>query len=292
MMEIVWPLAKERQLTIDLVASPVNQLYILADRQRLKQVLLNLINNAIKYNKVGGSIKLMTELIPETENGIKPVRISVADTGIGIRPENIPHLFNPFERIGAENTATEGTGLGLAVVKKLVDAMGGSVGVSSTPGEGSTFWIEFPLTNGQTTHLESTDAYGVTNTGLSDLQGTILYIEDNISNIELVEQILFAHCPNIRLISNMNGKEAVRMAKEYTPDLILLDLNLPDIHGSEVLDLLRIDPETGNIPIVVISADATAQQLERLKRKGADDYLTKPLDVKELLNMITKIFRK
>jgi PAS domain S-box-containing protein len=291
MMEIVWPLVKERHLTIDLIGSNINQLYIHADRQRLKQVLLNLINNAIKYNKTGGSIKIDTSLMPVNERGFTPVRISVTDTGIGIPSEKISLLFNPFERIGAEQSTTEGTGLGLAVVKKLVDAMNGTVGVESIPGEGSTFWIELPLTDSQLKQFDSSENYNDFDNSLANRAGTILYIEDNVSNIELVEQILIAHCNNIRLISNMNGNEAVRMAMEYHPDLILLDLNLPGMHGSEVLELLRSNENTGKIPVVIISADATAQQLEKLKKKGADYYLTKPLDVKELLRMINKTIR-
>jgi PAS domain S-box-containing protein len=291
MMEIVWPLIKERQLTVDLTGSNMNQLYILADRQRLKQVLLNLINNAIKYNKTGGSIKIDSSLMPENERGFSSVRISITDTGIGILPEKISLLFNPFERIGAEQSATEGTGLGLAVVKKLVDAMNGTVGVESRLGEGSTFWIELPFTKSQLNQFDSSENYNDFDNSLFNRAGTILYIEDNVSNIELVEQIIFAHCNNIRLISNMNGNETVSMAMKYHPDLILLDLNLPDMHGSEVLEQLRSNENTGKIPVVIISADATPQQLEKLKKKGADYYLTKPLDVKELLKMISKTIR-
>jgi CheY-like chemotaxis protein len=286
MMEIVSPLARERQLTLDLMDSKDNHLFILADRQRLKQVLLNLINNAIKYNKTGGSIWISTALPEENEHGITPVRISITDTGIGIRAESIPMLFNPFERIGAEISATEGTGLGLAVVKKLVDAMGGTVGVESVVGTGSTFWIELPQTDSPLRQFDKSENYNDFDSSLTNKSGTILYIEDNVSNIELVEQILLAHCSNIRLISNMNGNEAVRMAHEYSPDLILLDLNLPDMHGSEVFDLLKNDEVTRKIPVVIISADATTKQLERLKLKGAEEYLTKPLDVKELLKVV------
>jgi PAS domain S-box-containing protein len=289
MMEIVWPLAKERHLTLDLLDSKESHLFVLADRQRLKQVLLNLINNAIKYNKTGGSIKISTSLGVRNGHGITPVRISIADTGIGIRAEYISRLFNPFERIGAEISATEGTGLGLAVVKKLVGAMGGSVGVESVVGDGSTFWIELPQTDAMLNRFDKSENYNDFDSSLTNKSGTILYIEDNVSNIELVEQILQAHCNNIRLISNMNGNEAVRMAREYHPDLILLDLNLPDMHGSEVFDLLKGDEETRKIPVVIISADATSKQLEKLKLKGVDDYLTKPIDVKELLKVVNKM---
>ncbi|MEI7422184.1 MAG: PAS domain S-box protein [Prolixibacteraceae bacterium] len=291
MMEIVWPLAKDKQLTLDLIGSNANQLYILADRQRLKQVLLNLINNAIKYNKPGGSVKLFTDLMPENDLGFAPIRISISDTGIGILPEKISRLFQPFERIGAEVTSTEGTGLGLAVVKKLISAMGGTVGVESVAGEGSTFWIELPQTIGQLEQFEKSEIHNEFNGSLKNKTGTILYIEDNLSNIELIEQILFSNCNHLRLISNMYGKEAVRMALEYKPNLILLDLNLPDMHGSEVLEQLRSNVETKDIPVVVISADATSQQPEKLLQKGAAGFLTKPLDIRELLNMFNKMIR-
>jgi PAS domain S-box-containing protein len=288
MMEIVWPLAKDRQLTLDLISSNLDQLYVLADRQRLKQVLLNLISNAVKYNIPGGSIWISATLMTENVHGSVPVRISITDTGLGIARESISRLFNPFERVGAENSATEGTGLGLAVVKKLVEAMGGSVGVESVVGEGSTFWIDLPQTESQLKQFNKSENYTDFVHSLSNLAGTILYIEDNTSNIELVEQILFSHCNLIKLISNRNGRDALRLALEHRPDLILLDLNLPDMHGSEVLDLLRSNPDARQIPVVVISADATAQQLEKLKKKGAEDYLTKPLDVREFLKMINR----
>lgn len=291
MMEIVWPLARDRKLTLDLIGSPVNQFYVLADRQRLKQVLLNLINNAIKYNKIGGSIKVSTSLITGNTNDVVNIRISVTDTGIGIHPESLPHLFNPFERIGADKSNTEGTGLGLAVAKKLVEAMGGTVGVESIYNEGSTFWIELPQAENQLKQLDKLENFNELENGLGNKSGTILYIEDNLPNIELIEQILFAHCKNIKLISNMNGKEAVRMAKEYNPDMILLDLNLPDIHGSEVLVQLRSDQNTSAIPVIVISADATPQQLEKLMKRGANDYLTKPLDVRILLKLINSTIK-
>jgi PAS domain S-box-containing protein len=282
-MDIIHPLASARKLKIELVKSPDNLIFVKSDRQRLKQVFLNLLNNAIKYNRDGGAITIKTELVRENYHEIETVRISITDTGIGISSGDIKKLFKPFERIGAEKTQTEGTGLGLAVVKKLMEAMGGIVGVESAVGEGSTFWIELPKSKSQLEGLENSNNM-VSLESLPDTkQGTILYIEDNESNIELVEQILSSERSNIRLISNVNGKQAVSLAIEFTPDLILLDLNLPDIHGNEVLALLQSEQRTKSIPVVVISADAMPKQIEKLLKAGARNYLTKPLEISAFL---------
>ena len=214
------------------------------------------------------------------------IRISVTDTGAGIRPEDVKKLFLPFERIGAEKTETEGTGLGLTVAKKLMDAMGGHIGLESTPGEGSTFWIELQLTQSQKSLSGITGNAIGAETDLPVKTGTILYIEDNVSNAELVKDIISDHRPAIQLVSSMYGVTAVRLAAEYKPDLILLDLDLPDIHGSKVLGNLQADKATSSIPVVIISADAMPKQIERLLHAGARNYLPKPLDIKEFLLMI------
>jgi len=288
MIDIVKPQIIERQIRIEVIKSESNQMFVRSDRQRLKQILLNLLNNAIKYNRESGSISIKTELRPVNELGVAMIRVSITDTGMGISEEDLPKLFNPFERIGAEKSATEGTGLGLSVVKKLVEAMSGKLGVESKPGSGSTFWIELPNSESPLENVEKSGILKELEPNLVNLSGTILYIEDNASNIELVEQILTNQRSRIKLISNMTGSETVQMAIDYRPDLILLDLNLPDIHGSKVLNLLLDEERTRNIPVVVISADAMPQQLQRLLKAGAKDYLTKPLDVQEFLMMIDK----
>ena len=286
MLDVVNPLLTAQDLHIELIVSPTNLLFVKADLLRLKQVLLNLINNAIKYNIVSGSVVIKTELM----NGDDPVncciRISVIDTGIGIHSDDFPRLFQPFERIGADVTGKEGTGLGLAVVKKLMDAMGGSVGLESELGEGSTFWIELPCVY-QQKKLDKNSPFEM-NQGyiIKEKTGSIIYIEDNISNTELVQEILEAHRPGIRLITSIYGKQAFILAKEHMPDLILLDLNLPDMHGSEVLDILKGSKETKSIPVVIISADAIPKQIENIIQKGANDYLSKPIDVLSFLKMI------
>jgi PAS domain S-box-containing protein len=289
MIDFIKPQLNERQVSIELIESNSNQLFVKSDRQRLKQILLNLLNNAIKYNRECGSIQVKTELQPAGDSEIRMIRISVTDTGLGISEEDLPKLFKPFERIGAEKSATEGTGLGLSVVKKLIEAMGGKLGVESKTEIGSTFWIELPQSESPLKHIEKAGfVINEMEPSLTDLNGTILYIEDNASNIELVEQILTNQRSRIKLISNMTGAPTVQLAIDNKPDLILLDLNLPDIHGSKVLNLLLAEEQTRNVPVVVISADAMPQQLERLLKAGAKDYLTKPLDVQEFLMMIDK----
>ena len=286
MMDLVHPAIVKQQQTIELILSPVNQLFVIADRQRLRQVLLNLINNAIKYNCPKGAVTIKSNLQTNVEDGTSCIRISITDTGWGISPDDQYKLFKPFERLGAEKTETEGTGLGLAVVKKLMDAMGGKVGVKSNLGAGSTFWIELPYATSETENVEKAGRIQTITFNATDKTGTILYIEDNLSNVELVAQILATQRPDIKLISNKNGRLAVPLAIEHSPDLILLDLDLPDIHGVEVLGLLKRKENVSSIPVVIISADAMPQQLEKVMRAGAENYLTKPLDVEIFLSVV------
>lgn len=287
MIDTVAPLAESRAVTVTLIDSPSNYSFVKADRQRLKQVLLNLINNSIKYNRSGGTVNVSTQIIHKSDEA-DVTRIEVSDTGFGISPDDFPKLFKPFERIGAEQTEIEGSGLGLALVKKFVEAMNGKVGVESEVNSGSTFWIELPYTESPLKLMESSSHLNQAENNVSEKTGTIFYIEDNSSNIELIEQILDLQRPNIRLISNTNGKQAVSMSIDHKPDLILLDLNLPDMHGSDVIKLLKNNIETKTIPVVVISADAMPKQLDVLLQSGAKEYLTKPLNIVEFLNVIDK----
>ncbi|MCX6303829.1 MAG: PAS domain S-box protein [Bacteroidetes bacterium] len=322
MMDTVQPLADARQLKLELKNSPGSRIYVMSDRKRLKQVMINLLNNAVKYNRPCGSISVKTELMPQNDAGIVSVRISVTDTGLGIHAVDIPKLFIPFERIGAEKTQTEGTGLGLVVVKKIMDAMEGTVGVESIVGEGSTFWIEMPITgehvswkNQQENNVELTTNLGIANKEIAFLNeekakraaelvvlknkyskepgtvvpsktATILYIEDNIQNAELVDEIIRDCRPGIQLITSIYGSTAVKSATENLPDLILLDLDLPDMNGSEVLANLLADDIAKSIPVVILSADATQHQIEKLMTAGARDYLTKPLDINIFLKVV------
>jgi PAS domain S-box-containing protein len=263
--------------------------HVLGDRQRLKQVLLNLLSNAVKYNREGGSVQLDCEPVPEGR-----LRIKVTDTGLGIPPEAIGRLFVPFERVASQPSAIEGTGLGLPLSKRLAEAMGGNLEVSTTVGQGSSFWIELPLAEAPVQQAErqldggpapAPAAEQADRTG-PDL--TVLYIEDNLSNLQLVERVL-GHRPGVRLISAMRPQLGLDLAGQHHPDLILLDLHLPDMPGEAVLRRLRSSPATADIPVAILSADARPALIERLLGEGVRGFLTKPLDVKELLGLVDGI---
>ena len=288
MMDIVNPTALARQINVEMTDTPLVYSFILSDRQRVKQVLLNLINNAVKYNRTGGSVWITADAMPVNDRGQVPVRISVRDNGNGIAAEDLPRLFMPFERIGADKLQTEGTGLGLAVVKKLMDAMGGKLGVESALGEGSTFWIEFPQVESQAESLRRGSLPGELKISDDRRKGTILYIEDNMPNIELVQEIIDGSRPGVLLITSLYGKQAVDLAVEYKPDLVLLDLDLPDINGSEVLRQLKGEEKTRDIPVVILSADAMSSNINRLMQSGAADYVVKPLEIKTFLGVVDK----
>ena len=286
MIDMVQPLANARNIELNPINSSIDNYFVRADRQSLRQVLLNLLNNSIKYNREGGSVIVETELREPLNGETASLRISVTDNGYGISAPDISKLFKPFVRVGTGKTVAEGTGLGLALVQKLIDAMGGTLGVDSIFGEGSTFWVELPQSCSQLENIQGSTGLTVTENSSDEQIGTILYIEDNIENVELVEQILFNERPNIQLTTNMLGNNALHLATISKPDLILLDLDLPDIHGSEVIKLLLGDPITADIPIVIISADAMPTQINKLLKSGACNYLTKPLNIISFLNMV------
>ncbi|TMJ14103.1 MAG: PAS domain S-box protein [Bacillati bacterium ANGP1] len=283
-LDLVAPLAAAEDVRLTGGAAGVPTRFVMGDRQRLKQVLLNLLSNAVKYNRKGGLVSLSVE---ETAEG--RVRIKVHDTGPGITPEKLKLVFTPFERLGIEQTGIEGTGLVLALSKRLGEAMGGTLGVESAVGRGSTFWVELSQTDSPVDRIERTGAPlpGKVDLDASKKAQIILYIEDNLSNLKLIQRLL-AHRPEVRLVPAMQGRLGLDLAREHRPALILLDLHLPDIPGDEVLQRLQADPETRQIPVVVISADATPGQVDRLLAAGARAYLTKPLDVKTLLAVLER----
>ena len=272
------PMAAERGTELSMSSALDQNAYILADRQRLKQVLLNLLTNALKYTPKGGNVAISV-----TTSGDK-MRIAIADNGPGIPADKLARLFTPFDRLGAEQSEVEGTGLGLALCQRLMQAMKGSLGVSSTVGRGSTFWMEMPTAESPLSRLVSTKS-ATANQPDTVPTRTILYIEDNVSNLRLVEEMLAEH-PEIKLITAMQGQLGIDLAEQHTPDLILLDLHLPDLPGWEVLARLQRAEITHDIPVVVLSADATSRQVKRLMATGARAYLTKPIDVEELFRTI------
>ncbi len=280
-VSMVRPLANARGVWVTDAAGAAADTWVHADRQRLVQVLLNLLSNAVKYNRPGGSVRLACE----TAGGDEAVRVRVEDSGLGIAPEQQGRLFVPFARLGAEQTGIEGTGLGLALSRRLVEAMGGTLELEASTPEGSTFRVELrpagdPLGQAaaEARHMDPVQAE-------PSPTATLLYVEDNLANLNLVEMLL-ARRPGWRLIPALQGGLGVELAREHAPDVILLDLHLPDVSGEEVLRQLRADPRTAAIPVIVISADATPRTMERLQAAGADEYLTKPLNIKRFVEAV------
>jgi CheY-like chemotaxis protein len=280
--ESLTPFANLKGIAIHNLAANLPNCFVKADTQRLKQILINLINNAIKYNKKNGDVWVVYE--PINQKGF--VKITIEDNGIGIDEVDLSRIFKPFERAAFENAQTEGTGLGLSVVKQLMGLMGGTFGVESSKGSGSKFWIELPISQSDLDRLNTNGDLNHPHIEMANFNGNVLYIEDNNSNIELIEQVLNAKRPNINLITSTLGSETFDLAKKHSPKLILLDLNLPDMHGSKVLAELTLDPLTRNIPVVVLSADATPSQVMDLMDLGAKNYLTKPININDFLREI------
>ena len=282
-LDLVRPLAAARGIVVRDEALKNCDFYLRADRQRLKQILLNLLSNAVKYNRENGEVRVECEATAEGR-----LRICVSDDGAGIAPEMAGRIFTPFDRLGAENSAIEGTGVGLALSRRLAQAMDGTLDFERNTAEksasGSKFWVELPRATDPFHRLEAHRASlvggEIVNTDL-----LVLYIEDNPSNLQLVQRIL-ARRPQIRLLTAISGEIGIELARQHCPDLILLDLHLPDTSGAQVLQILRADAQTRAIPIVVVSADATETQIARLLEAGAQNYLTKPFDVRELLRLL------
>lgn len=285
-VELVRPLMAQRGIQLVWPEKVNRRWFFRADRQRLTQVFLNLLSNAVKYNREHGRVTIAFD---DSDEG--KLRIGIIDTGAGIAPENLQKLFVPFERLGADRTAIEGTGLGLALASRFMAAMGGSIGVESQVGVGTTFWVEMPLQRlGESKH-EPLEERTVSTPLPADCPniGKILYIEDNPSNLKLIESIL-ARVPGFQLLSCATGGLGIELAKEHRPDLVLLDLQLPDMHGHEVLRRLRQQQETKGTPVVVVSADATARTRQDLLSTGANNYLNKPIDIREFLDVVTGFF--
>jgi PAS domain S-box-containing protein len=280
-LALVRPAAEQRPVQLALRAPNGTDAYIRADQQRLMQVLLNLLSNAIKYNHSGGTVELLARAAAGTD-GAPFLALGVRDTGPGIPADRLGELFVAFSRLGAERSGVEGTGLGLALSRKLVELMGGRLRVESIVGDGSTFWVELPVTESPRRRLPTAGTELPRPERGERPPRTILYVEDNLANLDLVETILFDR-PEIDLIPALQGRLGLQLAREHKPDLILLDLHLPDLSGERVLAELRADERTKHIPVLVISADATPRSVERLRSAGARDYVTKPLDVDQFL---------
>ncbi|MDQ1813533.1 ATP-binding protein [Massilia sp. CCM 9210] len=268
-LALIAPMAGERDVTLAAQA-PSSGVHVLADRKRLLQVMLNLLSNAVKYNHPNGTVSLRVEADAQR------ARIGVSDNGPGIDPSLQARLFTPFDRLGAEHRPGEGTGLGLAVSLQMVRAMGGDIGMESAVGQGSTFRVELPL-SAAAGHADAARPASIA-APPSQRACTVLYIEDQSSNLALVE-ILLARRANITLLSASTGSEGLALAQRHAPDLVLLDLHLPDVSGLEVLAQLRATAGLSQTPVLMVSADALPATIAGALAAGAAGYLTKPLDV-------------
>jgi len=259
-----------------------NKLFIKADQTRLKQVLINLLSNAIKYNRENGAVEVTC-----AEKTPGRIRISINDTGAGLPPDQLAQLFQPFNRLGQEGGGEEGTGIGLVVAKRLVELMGGVIGVESTVGTGSIFWFELTAVAEPRLSTEENEASAIVKprTLRETGQHTLLYIEDNPANMKLVEQVIARH-PDIKLLTAVNGNNGVEVALKSLPEVILMDINLPDINGFEALKILRADPTTAHIPVIAISANAMPLDIERGLKAGFFRYITKPIKVDEFIEAL------
>lgn len=278
-IDLTIPLAVKRHIQLQSKLAFDANPYVLADRQRFKQVLLNLLGNAVKYNRDDGFVVVTCE-----STQADGWRISIRDTGIGISSENVARLFTPFERLAADQSTVEGTGLGLALAKRLIELMKGRIGVESVLGQGSTFWIELPSAESPLARLQRTGG-PVELPAMSAAGRTILYVEDNIANFELMQQVL-ADYIQIKLLWATDPQTGIELARQHQPSLILLDLHLGVRDGTEALQQLKQNDQTKNIPVIVVSADATPGPFERCMSLGAHAYLTKPLDVKRFVQLL------
>ena len=282
---MIVPQGRKRGITMTFPLSDIPY-FVNADRTRLKQVLLSLLSNAIKYNRPNGTVVVECAMSTNVSTPER-IRVSIRDTGAGLSPDMLPQLFQPFNRLGRERSAEEGTGIGLVMSKRLVELMGGVIGAESTVGSGSLFWFE--LNSAAEPRLELEEAHSA-NVEVpvrhgTPVRSTLLYVEDNPANLKLIEQII-ARSPDISLLTARNGLKGIELARAKQPEVILMDINLPGISGLEALKILREDPATAHIPVIALSANALLGDIEKALRAGFFRYLTKPIKVREFMETL------
>jgi CheY-like chemotaxis protein len=257
-------------------------LFVRSDRTRLKQILINLLSNAIKYNIKQGTVEVKCSV-----SSPERIRVSVSDTGTGLTPEQITQLFQPFNRLGQEALTEEGTGIGLVVTKRLVELMGGAIGVESNAEKGSTFWFELNSVAMPSLAIAQDDDAELSKSPEphTTQPRTVLYVEDDPTNMQLVEQIIARH-PDISLLTAVNGKKGIEIARSLRPDAILLDINLPDINGIEVIKTLQAESSTAQIPVIAVSANAMPRDIEKCLKAGFFRYITKPIKINEFMDAL------
>jgi PAS domain S-box-containing protein len=278
---MIEPQAQQRGIKMIFPRSGTAQ-FVDADRTRLKQVLINLLSNAIKYNKANGTVVVECAM-----SSPERMRISVRDTGAGLPPDMVSQLFQPFNRLGQERGREEGTGIGLVMSKRLVELMGGLIGVDSTVGLGSVFWFELNSTDEPQLEADTeqpTVSAPADRSSLRPLR-SLLYVEDNPANLKLIEQLI-ARRSDLRLLSARDGILGIDLARAHHPDVILMDINLPGISGIEALRILRGDPATAHIPVIALSANAMPRDVEKGLQAGFFRYLTKPIKVDEFMDTL------
>jgi PAS domain S-box-containing protein len=259
-----------------------NPVFVKADITRLKQIMINLLSNAIKYNKEHGTV-----FVECSVSAPKRIRISVRDSGIGLAPDKLAQLFQPFNRLGQEESTIAGTGIGLVVTKRLAELMDGVLGVESKKGYGSVFWCDLGTTSAPQLKIQVDEPDTPIRPQLAAGAAlrTLLYVEDNPANMELVEQLI-ARCPDMQLLTAVNGTLGIELARTASPKVILMDINLPGLSGIDVLRILRKDPATAHIPIVALSANAMPRDIANGLKEGFFRYLTKPINVNDFMGTL------
>jgi len=284
---LLQPQADEQQVQLNACTQGLEHNYVVADQVRFKQALLNLISNGIKYNNRGGRVDIGLALC-----GANQLRLSVRDNGQGIPASRQKEVFQPFNRLNAECTSVEGSGVGLVITKQLVELMAGDMGFESVEGEGTEFWIDLPLSREWSRASVSPRNYEVREASVSPLSVersfTLLYVEDNPSNIRLMEQIC-ARYPQIRLEVAEEAFLGIYKARSEKPDVIILDINLPGMDGYEALSVLKRDPVTAGIPVLGLSANAMPYDIQRGRSAGFHDYLTKPVEIDHLIETLNRL---